>query len=512
MGKHRGKHWRWAALAFCAASITAGAGPAVAQVEATAPDGGPAPVNPGPKASPAQKARYRANRARRRVIREARSFSGASSAAASLDVQGSSATPPSLPPGTLDLGNGISMVLNYTGEFAANPSGGIRQGSAYAGQIAFGLDADLGRLAGIDGGSVHTVVTQRHGRSLAQDDIGFNGSVQEIYGGGQTAHLTLLSYQQKLLDNRLDIEVGRLLANPNFLASPLYCNFQNNATCGAPKSIFKLTNFTYWPIATWGGQAKAWVTDRVFLHAGVYEVNPRDQLPTRNGVDWSTNGATGYLVPVEVGYSTNFGNDPLPRNYSIGAVFDRSDYTDPVLDRRGAAQVFSGLDPLTRFGRSAVYARFDQTVWRPDPNGVQGLSVFGVAIGGTGGRQTQDYFLEGGAVLTGTFPGRPYDTLGLVFAMEKLSPLGTANIRAARASLGLGTRTVESLQTILELSYGIQLNPAVRLMPNLQYVIDPDQTRFPFRPKPIPDAFVIGAKLSVDLFTLAGLAKGPGSQ
>ncbi|KIU36403.1 porin [Methylobacterium radiotolerans] len=510
MGKHRGQHRRWAALAFCAAAVTAG--PAVAQVEATAPDGGPSLVNPGPEASPAQKARYRANRARRRVIREARSFSGASSAAASLDVQGSSATPPSLPPGTLDLGNGISMILNYTGEFAANPSGGIRQGSAYAGQIAFGLDADLGRLAGIDGGSVHTIVTQRHGRSLAQDDIGFNGSVQEIYGGGQTAHLTLLSYEQKLLDNRLDIEVGRLLANPNFLASPLYCNFQNNATCGAPKSIFKLTNFTYWPIATWGGHAKAWVTDTVFLHAGIYEVNPRDQLPTRNGVDWSTSGATGYLVPVEVGYSTNFGNDPLPRNYSLGAVFDRSDYADPVRDRRGGAQVFSGLDPLTRFGRSAVYARFDQMVWRPDPNGVQGLSVFGVAIGGTGGRQTQDYFLEGGAVLTGTFPGRPYDTLGLVFAMEKLSPLGTANIRAARASLGLGTRTVESLQTILELSYGIQLTPAVRLMPNLQYVIDPDQTRFPFRPKPIPDAFVIGAKLSVDLFTLAGLAKGPGSQ
>ncbi len=109
--------------------------------------------------------------------------------------------------------------------------------------------------------------------------------MQEIYGGGQTAHLTLLSYEQKLLDNRLDIEVGRLLANPNFLASPLYCNFQNNATCGAPKSIFKLTNFTYWPIATWGGHAKAWVTDTVFLHAGIYEVNPRDQLQTRNGVD-----------------------------------------------------------------------------------------------------------------------------------------------------------------------------------------------------------------------------------
>jgi len=505
-----GTYTRWAALALCAASLSAGIQAAEAQ-DANAPDGGPSLVNPGPKASPAAKAQYRANRTRRRTIREARSAAGASSAAASIDVQGSSATPPGLPPGTFYLGNGISMILNYTGEFAANPSGGIRQGSAYAGQVVFGLDADLGRLAGIDGGSFHTIVTQRHGRSLARDSIGFDGSVQEIYGGGQTAHLTSISYEQKLFNDRVDIEVGRLLANPNFLASPLYCNFQNNATCGAPKSIFKLTNFSYWPIATWGAHAKAWVTDKVFVHAGVYEVNPRDQQDNQNGIDWSTRGATGVLIPVEAGYSTNFGNDPLPRNYSVGVVFDQSDYKDPVYDVRGGLRVFSDLDPLTRFGRSAVYARFDQMVWRPDPNGVQGLSVFGVALGGTGGRQIQDYFLEGGAVLTGTFPGRPYDTLGFVFAMEQLSPLGSSGIRAARASYGLSSRNVDTLQTILELSYGIQLTPAIRLMPNLQYVIGPDQTRFPLRPKPIPDAFVIGAKLSVDLFTLGGLAKGPGS-
>ncbi|MCJ2139603.1 carbohydrate porin [Methylobacterium sp. E-066] len=505
-----GKYTRWAALALCAATLSAGVSPAEAQ-EPNAPDGGPSLVNPGPKASPAAKAQYRANRARRRNVRSARSFAGADSAAAAADVQGASATPPGLPPGTLDLGNGISMILNYTGEFAANPSGGIRQGSDYTGQIVFGLDADLGRLAGIDGGAVHTIVTQRHGRSLSQDYIGNNTSVQEVYGGGQTAHLTVLSYEQKLFDNRLDVEVGRLLANPPFLASPLYCNFQNNGTCGAPKSAFKMTNFTYWPIASWGGHAKAWVNDKVFVHAGVYEVNPRNQRDDRNGIDWSTNGATGVVIPVEVGYSTNFGNDPLPRNYGIGAIIDQSDYSDPVLDVRRGPRLFSGLDDLTRFGRSAVYARFDQMVWRPDPNGIQGLTLFGVALGATGGRQTQDFFLEGGAVLTGTFPGRPYDTLGAVFVMEKLSSLGAANIRAARASYGLSSRNVETLQTILELSYGIQLTPAVRLMPNLQYVIDPDQTRFPFRPKPIPNAFVVGAKLSVDLFTLGGLAKGPGS-
>jgi porin len=507
-----GTYTRWAAGALCAATLTMGIDGAAAQGAAAPPDGGPALVNPGPRASPEQKAKYRAARARRRVIREGRSFAGASSAAATSIAQGNTAAPPSLPPGTVDLGHGITAILNYTGQFATNPSGGRRQGSAYAGQIFFGLDADLGRLAGIDGGAVHTIVTQRHGRSLAQDFIGNTTSVQEIYGGGQTAHLTALSYEQKLFDNRLDLEVGRLLANPNFLASPFYCNFQNNGICGGPKGAFKMTNITWWPIATWGAHAKAWVTDRVFVHAGVYEVNPRDQQDTQNGIDWSTRGATGVVVPVEVGYSTNFGNDPLPRNYGVGAIIDESDYRDPVLDVRRGAHAVSGLDPLTRFGRSAVYARFDQMVWRPDPTGVQGLTLFGAFLAGTGGRQFEDYFLSGGALLTGTLPGRPYDTLGVGFALEHFSPLGLANIRAARAALGLSNRGIAATQTILEVSYGIQLTPAVRLMPNLQYVINPQlQERYLAQPRRIPDAFVVGAKLSVDLFTLAGFAKGPGS-
>ena len=63
---------------------------------------------------------------------------------------------------------------------------------------------------------------------------------------------------------------------------------------------------------------------------------------------------------------------------------------------------------------------------------------------------------------------------------------------------------------MMELNYGLQVTPAIRLTPNLQYIVNPDQTRFPYYPKNIPDALVIGAKLSVDLFTLAGLAGGPG--
>ena len=438
-------------------------------------------------------------------------FGGADSAAAAADTLGQTATPPTLPPGTLDLGNGLSFLANYTGQGAINPVGGIRQGSAWAGQLFFGIDGDLQRLAGIEGGSFHVAVTNRHGRSLAQDYIGNNTSVQEIYGGGQTTRLTLLSYQQKLFDNRLDIEVGRLVANISFLNSPIYCNFQTNSACGNPTFVFKTSNFTFWPVASWGGHAKAWLTDRVFLHVGAYEVNPLHQQPGDNGLDFSLKGATGAIVPFELGYSTTFANDPLPRNYGIGGWYDASDYADPVRDITGRPAVLTGLSPATRFGRSGVYARFDQMVWRPDPTGIQGLTLFGVAMAGTSGRLVEDYFLEIGALQTGTFAGRPYDTVGFVINTQKFSPLALSNIALAQAAIGLNRR-IPTQQVMMELNYGIQVTPAIRLTPNLQYIVNPDQTRFPFRPRNIPDAFVVGAKLSVDLFTLAGLASGPGSR
>ena len=334
--------------------------------------------------------------------------------------------------------------------------------------------------------------------------------MQEIFGGGQTTRLTLLGYQQTLFDDRLDIEVGRLVANIAFLNSPIYCNFQSNSACGNPTFVFKTSNFTFWPVSSWGGHAKAWLTDRVFFHVGAYEVNPRHQQPGDNGLDLSTKGATGAIVPFELGYTTTFANDALPRNYRIGGWYDASDYNDPVRDVAGRAAVLTGLNATTRFGRSGVYARFDQMVWRPDPEAPQGLTLFGVAMAGTSGRLVEDYFLEIGALQTGTFAGRPYDTLGFVINTQRFSPLALSNIVLAQASLGIN-RPIPTQQVMMELNYGIQVTPAIRLTPNLQYIINPDQTRFPYRPRNISDAFVVGAKLSVDLFTLAGLARGPGS-
>ena len=400
-------------------------------------------------------------------------------------------------PGQYDLGNGLTFSANYTGEAAANTTGGLRQGSAYAGQLFLGADLDLQKMLGWNATSVHIAVTQRHGQSLSNEAIGNNTSVQEIYGT-QNLHLAYFTVEKKFFGGRLEIQGGRTVANIDFLNSPLYCNFQSNSACGNPTFVFKNSNFTYFPASSWGGYAKGWVTDRLYTKVGAYEVNPNDKRPNDHGIDWSTKDATGVVVPWAMGYATTFANDTHPRDYEIGGWFDRSKYTDPLLDANGDYAVLTGQPYRTDRNRSGAYVRFSQMVWRPDTNSQRGLTLFGVAMTNLTGRVNESSFLELGAVMQGPFPGREQDTLGFVINQQRFSSLALQNIRVARASVGAST-DIPGSETMMELAYGYQLSPGIRLSPNLQYILHPDQQAEPFRTSNIPNAFVIGLKFTVAL-------------
>ena len=512
------KHWTvLAALGFVEVLAFSGVDSAMAQ-EATAPaaETSPALTTARSVARPARRVRRR--RATRRSVNNAQGgqgFPGATSTEGITTSQGLNAKPATtaaaLPAGTLDLGTGLSFQLNYISESAGNVTGGIRQGADYADQILFGVDADLGKLIHVPGGTLHVIGTQRDGRSLSNDFIGNSLAPQEIYDGSENTRLTILSYEQKFLNDRLDVEVGRLPAQGAFLVSPLYCDFQNVGVCGSPEIVFNDTGFTFFPTSTYGGHAKYFFNDKVFFHAGVFEVHPSTEERSDHGTNFGVRGATGVIIPLELGYTTTAANDALPRNYGIGALIDESRYNDPATDVAGGNALTSGLPIQSHFGRTLAYGRFDQYVYRPDPTSPVGLQIFGVASGGTSGAQPQKYQLELGGVYTGPFASRPYDTVGFVVTDQKYSGLGLANVRAARAVQGLNSADVSSDEILLEANYGFQLTPAIRLTPNLQYIINPDQNPEPFRTTRIPNALVIGGKISVDLFTLAGLAKGPGS-
>ncbi|ASG23516.1 carbohydrate porin [Nitrospirillum viridazoti] len=400
-------------------------------------------------------------------------------------------------PGT---GETIDWLASYTGEAAANPSGGMRQGAAYAGQILLGADVNLTNALDWSGSTLHVAAVNRHGSNLAAQYLGSTTSLQEIYGA-QNTRLARFTVEQSLLDGRLVVEGGRTVANISFLGSALCANFQINSACGNPTFVFKTSSFTWWPVSSWGAHATAWLTPTVYLHVGAYEVNPSHQSSTEHGFDWGTATATGAIAPMALGYQTTFDNDRLPRKYEVGGWYDGADYTDPLRDASGRAAVVSGQPNATLNGRSGVFFRFEQMVLRPDDTSQRGLTLFGVAMTGTSGRLIEDHFLELGLVQRGTFAGRDDDTIGFVVNQQKYSHDALEALRLARAAAG-GSGTPADDQIMMELSYGVQLARAVRIQPNLQYVIHPDQFSDPARLRDAPDAFVIGLRFDLDLAAL----------
>ncbi|WP_454797687.1 carbohydrate porin [Novosphingobium lindaniclasticum] len=396
--------------------------------------------------------------------------------------------------------DGVTLALSYTGEAATNVTGGLRRDAAYAGQIYVGADLDMDRIAGIGGGTIHAAITNRHGESLSALALGNNTSVQEIWGT-QNTHLAILTWEQKLFNDRLMIEAGRSQANIHFLNSPIYCNFQGNSGCGNPTFVFKNSNFTYFPASSWMIRAKAEVLPHVTVHVGAYEVNPDRKRASDHGFNFSTKNATGVIVPWELGYSNEGKGVRLPGHYIIGGWFDRGDYADPLRDDQGGIAILTGRDPQTRKGRSGLYFRFDQRLTRPDPRSERGLSVFGVAMTNLSGRVEESRFLDFGVVQTGTFAGRDADTIGFMISDQRFSNLAMERMRAARVSAG-GDAAVSRHQYMMELAYGAQLGPAIRISPNVQYILHPDQTGAPFRTRDIKDALIFGFKFTIDAPTL----------
>lgn len=400
---------------------------------------------------------------------------------------------------------GITLALNYTGEAAGNVSGGLRRASAYTGQVYMGADFDMDRIAGIGGGTLHFAVTNRHGKSLSNIAIGNNTSVQEVWGT-QNTHLAILTWEQKLLDGRVNIEAGRSQANIHFLNSPLYCNFQTNSACGNPTFVFKNSNFTYFPASSWMIHARANFTPQWFLHVGAYEVNPDRKQADDNGFSFSTRNATGVVVPWEAGYADDAGRTRMPGHYILGGWFDRGDYADPLRDENGGIAILTGRSPATLHGRSGLYFRFDQMLTRPDPRSKRGLALFGVAMANLSGRVEESHYLELGLLQTGTFKGRDADTLGFLINDQQFSDLAVERMRAARVAGG-GDGHIHRHQYMMELAYGAQLNAAMRISPNIQYIVNPDQTGAPFRPRDIGNALVFGLKFTVDAPTLLGMLR-----
>jgi porin len=394
--------------------------------------------------------------------------------------------------------DGITINSRYNGEFAANPSGGERQGAEFTGELSLGADFDLAKLVGLNGGSVQVLFTDRAGNSLVQKSINNSVSVQQIYGGGQTYQLTYFTYTQELFNNTVKIVVGRDSLQSHFDTATIYCQFQSNAVCGQPSETGNLVDdgSSYYPESTWGGTATFNVTPALYVKTGVYQDMPNFNEDANHGFDWGGAGSNGAQIAGEVGYAQTAPGALYPNQVDVGAVVDRGSYSAPW------------YSPNKQYGRADIYLQAERLVYQPVANSPQGLYLFaGAEIGLAGSSQSSNFSAEGGAVYQGVIPSRPLDDAAfMINETHYNNRFLDYEFNDFRVADG-GTQHGHNDMIMMELNYTAQLVSWLNVTPNLQYVINPDGLGgvLPYPVSNLPNAFVIGVQFQLDVAKLLGL-------
>jgi len=141
-----------------------------------------------------------------------------------------------------------------------------------------------------DEGITLVSMSQRSGTSLSKEYVGNVFAIQQVYGG-QTFHLIDVAHQQKLMDDRVEIRLGRIAAGDDFLVSQYDYLFMQNGFDGNPAGIFfNSPGMTAYPNATWGARLKVRSTERTYVMGGVYNGDPSIRKNAHNGADMSMNG------------------------------------------------------------------------------------------------------------------------------------------------------------------------------------------------------------------------------
>lgn len=366
------------------------------------------------------------------------------------------------------LDRGIAFTATYGGEVAHTVRGGERSAVTTANQAVLGATLDLDRMGVREGGKVQITLTERHGRTLGEA-AGFPQImlVQEVYGRGQTGRLTELWWSGSVTD-RLALKLGRMPVND---FGTFGCDFVNLGLCGAQMPNVANNYVLAWPISQWGAVATYRLHDRAYIRAGAYQVSPHG-LDERHPFEFGDfDGASGALLPLEVGIDPTLGMSRLTGKYSAGIWYDTSTADDVLLNTSRRPLVLDGGRPLRRTGRYGAYLAMEQDVIRFGPDRSRTLSFFAGATVADRRTAPIDYQLRAGFMLPQPIAGRRRDKVGLGISTSH------RNRRIAQAQRLVDPQSAQYGETAIELFYSAPLLDALTVQPDLQLVVDPGGER-----------------------------------
>ena len=398
---------------------------------------------------------------------------------------------------------GIKFGLSETSEVLGNATGGRATGIVYEGVTAASVDLDLGKAAGLSGGTIRVSALQIHGRGLSTNYVN-NLNVISSAEETRATRLYELWYQQAFLDGKVDIRIGQQSADLEFALST-YGGLFVNAGFGWPTSfaVSLPAGGPADPLAALGARLRVRPTESTTVLLAVFNGSPAPpgdgdpQIRNASGTSFRLND--GVFAIGELQYALNGGDGAtgLPGTYKIGGWYNSKAFTNQffVATIGSASPVATPANPNDNW---SLYAVADQLIWRTPGSADGGLGVFARIAGAPGGRNQINLFANAGATYKG-LPGRDNDTVGIGVAWTRISDTARASDAAAAASAP-GFSPIRSSEVLLELTYQAQIAGWLTVQPTFQYVFNPGGgIANPDRPdKRIGDAAVFGVRSTIN--------------
>ena len=383
---------------------------------------------------------------------------------------------------------GISFAIQETSEVLGNATGGAHRGADYDGLTQIIMQLDTKRAFGWYGGLFNVSALQIHGRSLSADNL---QNLQTASGieADRATRLWEAWYQQKLLpEDRLDIRIGQMSADQEFIVSQ-NASYFINTMFGWPMlpSANMPGGGPAYPLSAPGIRFRGRPIDPVTILLGVFNGSPvrynygDPQMRNPSGTSFPLNG--GVLIMGEIQYAyPSLGTmlyadqaEPMARLYKLGFWYDSESFADQALDNTGLslANPVSSGNPRMHHGDFSIYAVMDQMLWVDSHENDRTISFFARAMGAP----QQDRNLISVSVNAGfTFHEpilhRDDDTAAIGMGWAKVSQSASALDQATGAFTGSFV-PVRTSETYLEATYQIQVTPWWQVQPDIQYVFNP---------------------------------------
>ena len=361
---------------------------------------------------------------------------------------------------------GITFDFYYVADFLANPKGGSTAKESGWERVRGTMDIDFGKLADLQGFSMHVTGLWQGGVNLG---AGINPDTGKPYFGSiakpsgiTTAHTTRLDsfwFQQDLFHQKLSIRAGQF-AGMHFYGSQYYgAYYVMGPVSYAFGNLFSNTYESYDPAPGPAVEIKVAPVRRVYYRAAYMSGNRNPYGEDGNGFHYAKHDSGVFLN--ELGFlfdppgATTTRRRLYPGLYKVGGVYNGGNFTDPFTKKVSQKNYL-------------IYFMANQAVFRSSGNSNKGLDVhFGFDYSPDEAFNKVDKQFAGGAIYTGLLPKRNKDSIafGLVYSQISGSyQHGFSNDGLLRGKLGS--------EKAFEVNYRAQVTPWLQWQPVLQIYRD----------------------------------------